>query len=77
MKTIIIALSLLSVPAAFACPDHDKAAAPQTADKKDAPKKDEARPGTTDTAKKTDTAKAADKVADAGKKTDAKAPAKK
>ena len=75
MKTIIVALSLLSVPAAFACPDHDKAAAPQTADKKDAPKKDEARPST-DTAKKTDTAKT-DKVANADKKPDAKAPAKK
>lgn len=75
MKTLIVALSLLSVPAAFACPDHDKAAAPQTADKKDAPKKEEAPK--TDTAKKTDTTKSPDKVANADKKTDAKAPAKK
>lgn len=75
MKTIILALSLLSIPAAFACPDHDKAAAPQTADKKDAPKKEEAPK--TDTAKKADTTKAPDKVADAGKKAPAQAPAKK
>ncbi len=74
MKTIIVALSLLSAPAAFACPDHDKAAAPQTADKKEAPKKDEAPKA--DTAKKTDQ-KAPDKVADADKKTDTKTPAKK
>ena len=77
MKTIAtIAALCLSVSASFACPNHDDSA-PKTADKKDAPKQEEApKP---DTAKKTDT-KAPDKVANADgakKSTADKAPAKK
>lgn len=43
MKTLTIALALmLSTASAFACPNHDSDAAPKTAEKKDAPKKEEA-----------------------------------
>lgn len=74
MKTLAVTAALLfSVSATFACPNHDDSSAPKTADKKAAPKQEEApKP---DTAKKTD-AKVPDKVADAKKPAD-KTPAKK